>query len=159
MRFSDVDDASELSRMAREIWMEYFPTIISKEETEYILNKIQSEEAIREQIENGHLYSFIECDGRKVGYFCIHPEGDSLFMSKLYVSKDQRGKGLGSKTLDDIIEKGKAMNMKRIYLRVNRFNTVAKKVYTSKGFVVVREEKLDIGDGFFMDDYLMEYHY
>lgn len=157
MRFADTGEAKELARMAREIWMEHFPKIIGKENTEYILNKFQSESAITEQINDGYLYSFIMYKDEKVGYFSIRPEGDSLFMSKIYVLKRFRGKGLGSKTLDDILQKGKALNVKKVYLHVNKKNSSAISVYEHKGFIKVKDEMTDIGEGFFLDDYLMEY--
>lgn len=157
MKFADIDKAKELADLAREIWMDYFPKIIDKDETEYILNTFQSESAIRKQIEEGYLYSFIIENEEKAGYFCIRPENDELFISKIYVSEKYRGKGLGSKTMDDILQKGRAMKLKKAYLRVNRNNALAIDVYKHKGFIIAKEEKLDIGDGFCMDDFLMEY--
>ncbi|MDR1404790.1 MAG: GNAT family N-acetyltransferase [Candidatus Methanoplasma sp.] len=159
MRFCDTDEAKELARMAREIWMDYFPSIVGKDATEYIMNLTQSEEAIRQQILDGSLYYFITECSEKAGYICIRPEGDSLFISKVYVSKKFRGKGLGSKALNEVLEKGKAMKMKKAYLRVNKNNALAIGIYMHKGFVTVREEKLDIGNGFFMDDCVMEYRF
>lgn len=159
MRFANIDDAAEIAKLAEEIWTEYFPTIIDREEAVYILNKIQSEDSIREQMNDGYLYSFIEVDGKRIGYICIRPEDDALLMSKLYVIKDFRGKGIGSRMLDEILNKGREMNVSKTYLRVNRNNALAMRAYKAKGFVIVKEEKLDLGNGFYMDDYLMEYRY
>ena len=159
MMFCDVSDAKELAELAESIWMEYFPTIINRDETEYIMNKFQSEKAIEQQIKNGYLYAFIKSGNKKAGYLCILPEKDSLFISKLYVSKDLRGTGLGSQALGEILDKGRAMKKKKAYLRVNRFNTLAIGVYEHTGFVITKEEKSYIGDGFFMDDYVMEYSF
>jgi len=159
MIFCDADEAKELSEMAWNIWTDYYSTIITGDDIEYILNTFQTEEAIREQIHDGYLYSYITDGGAKAGYLCIRPEGDSLFMSKLYVAKEFRGRGLGSKALDEIIEKGRALNVKRIYLLVNKHNLPSIEVYKHKGFIIVKAEKKDIGNGYFMDDYLMEYHF
>ena len=159
MIFCGADDAKELSEMAWDIWTDYYGTIITGDDIEYILRTFQTEEAIRKQISDGSLYSFIMDGGVKAGYLCIVPEGDSLFMSKLYVSKEFRGRGLGSKALDEIVKEGKALNVNRIYLMVNRHNLPSIEIYKHKGFTITRAEKKDIGNGYFMDDYLMEYHF
>ena len=159
MKFCGIDEAKELADMAREIWMEYYSTFLDTDLPRYVVTTFQSEEAIRQQIRDGYLYSFIMVGDKKAGYFCIVPEGDSLFMSKLYILKDLRGKGFGSRTLDEIIEKGREMRMKRVYLRVNKENGPSIGIYSHKGFVVAEALKEEIGDGFFLDDYLMEYRF
>lgn len=157
IRFAGVFNAKELSEMAEEIWMEYFPPILGNSETKYVTDKFQSEKAIAEQMEEGYLYYFIEYKGKNVGYCSLRPDGDSLFMSKLYLLKEYRGKGLGSKALDEILERGRAMNVKKIYLKANKFNRPAIDIYTHKGFSIVEESRTEIGNGICLDDYMMEY--
>jgi diamine N-acetyltransferase len=45
---------------------------------------------------------------------------------------------------------------RRLILRVNRHNRVALSAYAKFGFRVYAEDVLDIGNGFVMDDFLME---
>ncbi|MCL2295530.1 MAG: GNAT family N-acetyltransferase, partial [Methanomassiliicoccaceae archaeon] len=142
MKYCGTDDAKELSEMAWDIWTDYYGSFITGDDIEYILKTFQTEEAIEKQILEGYLYSFIMCGGVKAGYLSIRQEGDSLFMSKLYVHKDFRGKGVGSKAMDDILEEGKARNVKKIYLRVNRNNLPSIEFYKYKGFVISKEEKV-----------------
>ena len=59
--------------------------------------------------------------------------------------------------LEFIVNYAKNGKLKSIYLNVNRNNDLAINVYKSLGFVIIREEKNDIGNGFFMDDYVFEY--
>jgi len=155
-RFCGPEEAKDIAEMARAIWMDYYPPIVGRDDTEYILDKFQSEEAIRRQIADGYLYSFIMDGGERAGYFCILPDGDSLFISKLYVSKGRRGRGLGSRTLDDILEKGRMLGKKRAYVRVNKDNRKSIEIYLHKGFTVAREETVDIGGGFFLYDLIAE---
>jgi ribosomal protein S18 acetylase RimI-like enzyme len=159
MRPCSIDDAKELSEMAWDIWMEYYPSVVRGDNIEYILNKFQTEEAIRQQILDGYVYFFILDGDIKAGYASFQPRGDALYISKYYVSKDFRGKGLGSKAMEYMVEKGKEMKMRKAFLNVNRFNTLSINVYEHLGFVIVKEDKIDIGDGYFMDDYLMEYYF
>ena len=158
--FANSFEAKELSQMAIPIWKEYFLPMISEDQINYMLIKFQSEKAIYDQIEDrGYKYGFIFNGTEKVGYFAIRPEEDSLFISKIYLTKENRGKGLGSKTLDEILDIGRILKKKRAYLTVYRNNKHSIDVYKTKGFVIAEEKKADIGNGFYMDDYIMEYRY
>jgi len=153
------DEAKDISKMAWDIWTDYYSTIITGDDIGYILKTFQTEEAIKQQMRDGCLYSYIMEGDVRAGYFAIQPEGDSLFISKFYVSKEFRGKGLGSKALKEIFEEGRAMKMKKAYLHVNKHNLPSIKIYKHKGFVITSGDKIDIGNGYFMDDYCMEYYF
>lgn len=157
MKYCGADEAKELSDMAIDIWMDYYGRFIDPDMVEYIVRRFQSESAIKQQIKDGYLYWFIMKGDKKAGYACVVPEGDSLFMSKLYVSKEVRGSGLGSKTMDDILSIGKAMGKKKVYLRVNKHNTSSIEFYRRKGFVITRSLKEDLGEGYYLDDHFMEH--
>jgi ribosomal protein S18 acetylase RimI-like enzyme len=58
--------------------------------------------------------------------------------------------------IDEIIRIAKTNNQKGIYLNVNKYNS-AKFFYEKLGFTNVKEEVIDIGNGYVMDDYVMEY--
>jgi diamine N-acetyltransferase len=57
--------------------------------------------------------------------------------------------------LNAVIEFAGAKKGKRLQLQVNRHND-AKNFYTKQGFVIIKEADTDIGNGFFMNDYIME---
>ena len=84
-------------------------------------------------------------------------QGERLFLSKFYILKQNRGRGLFSIGLQRMIDICKEDGLESIYLTVNRNNTHAYEVYLAKGFNVIAEECADIGFGFVMDDYIMEY--
>ena len=89
--------------LASEIWTEHYIPIIGTDQVEYMIDKFQSENAIADQIENqGYLYYLIQENNKAVGYFAIILQDDELFLSKIYVKKTLRGKGLASKILDKI---------------------------------------------------------
>jgi ribosomal protein S18 acetylase RimI-like enzyme len=157
MIFCGIGDAKELSVMAKEIWMDYYPSVAGGKLAEYVVNNFQSEEAIIQQIKEGYLYSFIMKDDAKAGYFSIRHTGDSLYLSKFYLSKEFRGMGLGSKTMDEILEKGRELKVRRVFLRANKNNKPSIEIYKHKGFVIAEAIEEDIGNGFCLDDYLLEY--
>jgi len=160
MIIADACDAPLISAMAKEICFKYYNPIVDNSLVKYYVETFQSEEAIRRQIEKeGYLYSFILHGVEKVGYYSVHPENDRLLMSKLYLKEEWRGKGLGSKTIDDILEYGRETGVSCVYLHVNKNNIPSINIYKAKGFEIVKHDDSEIGDGFRLDDYIMEYRF
>ncbi len=153
------ENIKELASMAWEIWFEYWKSILTLGQIYYMVNKFQSELALIEQIEKeNYTYYFIEHDGNLIGYFGIVPKDNHLFLSKLYLMKDYRSKGLGKKAFEKIKELAKEQNFNKIQLTVNKVNLKTIRRYESWGFKNLRPLVTHIGDGYVMDDYLMEYN-
>ncbi len=79
-----------------------------------------------------------------------------MYLSKFYLYKDERHKGHASKMLEFVKKEAGKEGLEGIFLNVNRFNSAVES-YLNMGFEIVREEKNDIGNGFFMDDYVMRF--
>jgi GNAT superfamily N-acetyltransferase len=75
-------------------------------------------------------------------------------LNKLYVLPAAQGTGAGKALLNQAIEVAKAAGSSSIFLQVNKLNT-AYTFYLKHGFIKEVEFKFDIGNGFFMDDYVM----
>lgn len=146
-----------LSAMAEEIWHEHFDPIIGKAQVDYMLEKFLSPDALVEQINSGYEYFLISYDYTFAGFAGIHEKDGSLFLSKLYIHKDFRGKKIASYMFQKFVEICKLRELNKIWLTCNRHNTNTLAVYDHLGFKKVREEVADIGNGFVMDDYIMEY--
>ncbi len=143
--------------LAREIWSEHFTAIIGADQVEYMLETIQSEHAITDQIRNkGYVYYLIEDNGQGIGYCAIAHQEDALFLSKLYIRKAMRGKGLARRTIDFIKAIALEKSLGKIWLTVNKGNTGPIAAYEKLGFVKTDSMVQDIGSGFVMDDYRME---
>jgi len=145
------------ARLAAEIWKEHYIGIISAEQIEYMLDKFQSAHAIADQIEHqGYEYYLMQADGINAGYLAIRPENSKMFLSKLYLLKEHRGRGYGSRAIRFLAELCKERKLNAIWLTVNRHNASSIAVYERNGFRTVRTQVADIGGGFVMDDYVME---
>jgi len=83
--------------VAEEIWREHYIPIIGKDQVEYMLEKFLSAEALVEQINSGYEYFLFSYDYTFAGFAGIYEKDGSLFLSKLYIDKDFRGKGIGLK--------------------------------------------------------------
>ena len=148
------NDIKTLAELTNEIWHEYWPCILSAEQIDYMVEKFQSENAIINQMKNeNYKYYFINSDNQNVGYVGISPHSDYLFLSKLYIKKEFRHKGIGKA----VFEKIKDFGFDKIQLTVNKYNKNTIDAYLKYGFKIIDSVVSDIGNGFVMDDYIMEY--
>ena len=146
-----------VSAMAEEIWHEHYDKLIRNKQVDYMLEKFLSPEAIRKEIEEENYEFFlISYDYTFAGFSAIQETDGSLFLSKLYIHEDFRKKHISSEMLRKYIELCKLRNLDKIWLTVNKHNFRSIDVYKHFGFETVREECNDIGDGYVMDDYIME---
>lgn len=155
----DNSGLKEIAELADKIWHECFIGIISEAQIDYMVEKFQSYDAMTEQVSSqGYGYFAVKDCGELCGYFAVRPDdGSRFFLSKLYLSKSKRGKGIASEMLDKAAEEAETAGKSSVYLTVNKHNRHAIDVYIKKGFRMVGEAVTDIGNGFVMDDYIMEY--
>ena len=83
------------------------------------------------------------------------PATRSLFLSKFYLHKDARGSGTGRTFMEFIVQLALARGLVSIWLTVNKGNPSVR-AYERLGFEIAADLRIDIGQGFVMDDYRME---
>lgn len=145
-----------IAKLADTIWREHYIPIIGVGQVDYMLSKFQSEQAIADQITEGYKYYIIEFDKNTVGYLSFIKQANSLFLSKIYVLSDYRGKKIGKTALAFVDKKALELGCKSVALTVNKNNTNSIKAYNKIGFKTLGPIVIDIGNGFIMDDYKME---
>ncbi len=151
-------DVKELASLAKEIWFEYWNSILTLGQIYYMVNRFQSEFAINEQIEHGNYsYYFILESGKKIGYFGVEPQEDCLFLSKIYLKKEHRYKGIGQIAFGIIKKIAINNDLNKIHLTVNKQNMKTIQIYEKWGFKTLHPFVTNIGNGYQMEDYLMEY--
>ena len=133
-------DLHLLADTAQGIWREYFPGIITDEQIHAF----------------GYRYFFVAEEENILGYIGVHEEEKALFLSKLYLKKEYRGRGYFSGMLAFCENLAREKSLFSLYLTVNRGNSHSVQVYEAKGFRTIREQIADIGAGYVMDDYVME---
>lgn len=158
-KISEKAELEELASLADTIWHEFFPSIISVEQIDYMLEKFLSIDALLAEQEEGYEMYMTESDGKTVGFCVIRPdtEDDRMFLSKIYLTKETRGKGLSSKVFDQLEAITREHGLHKMWLTVNKHNDTAIPVYLHRGFETIDEVETDIGSGFVMDDYIMEH--
>jgi len=157
----EIDTSEQLKAiavMADEIWHDAYAGIITEAQILYMLDKFQSFEAMQKQMaEEGYRYFIISHEGKDAGYCGIKVDDEGkMYLSKMYLRRSARGLGLFDEMLDtlkDICRKG---GIRYIWLTVNKHNDRAVAAYIKNGFTTIRDQVGDIGQGFVMDDYVMQ---
>ena len=155
------DDQRQLAALADEIWHEYWPDLIGKAQTDYMVDQFQSLEAIQESMKNeAYEYWFLQAadDGRIVGYTGGHvePETNRYFISKIYLLAEERGRGFASQVIRFYESICHDRKLRAMYLTVNKYNDLGVRAYKAKGFETIDSVESDIGQGYIMDDFIME---
>lgn len=146
-----------LAALADTVFREYYSSILSAEQIDYMIGKFLSLKSLKNQFQNeNYRFYLVQEDGVFAGFIALQPQDDKLFLSKLYLNKEFRGKGYGKRMLNFVFDEAKRESFKSVYLTVNRFNTPSIEVYKKYGFNIVDEQKTDIGNDFYMDDFIME---
>ena len=154
-----LSDIPIIRKLSEQIWMEYYPSIISEEQIRYMLELMYSEQALTNQMTTlGHQFLLLIENGAPSGYasFSQHSiEKPHRFrLHKLYVLPILHGKGCGKSLLGTICNEVASKGGKEIELNVNKRNQ-AIGFYKRMGFIKESEVVVDIGSNFYMDDFIL----
>jgi ribosomal protein S18 acetylase RimI-like enzyme len=156
IRRANIQDAAMLEALAHEIWIPHYAPIIGIAQVDYMLKQFQSEDAIRHDIESGYVYDIAIINGDACGYSSARNDGDTSFLSKLYVREDCRGRGIARMLFAHAADRARQIGAKHIRLTCNKNNAGSLAAYARLGFAVTDECVTSIGGGFMMDDYILE---
>lgn len=165
-------DQETLATLAAEIWGEYWPARIGQAQTDYMVEKFQSLAAIRRDMsEHAYEYWFlcVPADQSTSAYRAegglaivgftgghVEPETDRFFISKIYLLAPERGKHYASRVVEFYTQLCLDRGLRAMYLTVNKHNEMGIRAYVAKGFETIDSVVTDIGQGFVMDDFIME---
>jgi len=121
-----------------------------------MLDMMYSTETLTRQMNGEQRFCLCYDNDRPVGFAAFGEKpGHTWHLHKIYILPGQQGKGIGRFMIHHITDIIKPMGARALQLNVNRYNN-ARLFYEKTGFRVLREEDIDIGGGFFMNDYIME---
>ena len=155
---TDENQVNTVALVAQEIWHQHYGDLLGKDQVDYMVDRFQSAPAISRQLrEEGYRYYLVLVDGKPNGYVGLVPEGDRLFLSKLYLRAQVRGQGIARGVMDFLCNLCRLEGYQTIWLTVNKHNAGSIAVYQHLGFRTVDSQVADIGGGYVMDDYIMEF--
>lgn len=152
-------DFDTLAALARQIWLAHYSTIITTEQIEYMLGGRFTGANLERYIDAPDRWMFVlRQDGQAIGYcsYALTGEPRELKLEQLYLLPALHGQGLGRLMLEHVEAHARRLGCNLLMLQVNKQNAVAINVYRRAGFNVRKEVVVDIGNGFVMDDFILE---
>ncbi|MCU0401521.1 MAG: GNAT family N-acetyltransferase [Algoriphagus sp.] len=153
------EELPKVQSIAHRTWPSTFANILSPEQIEYMLNWMYSLEMLESQVDNRHTFLLAEDEGKELGFAGFelnYSEGPKAKLHKIYLLPEAQGKGAGKALILEVAEQAKKAGQKSLLLNVNKYNQKAIDFYLRMGFVEIYKEVIDIGNGFVMDDVVME---
>lgn len=158
LRKAKEEDLPIIRNLAEQTWPTAYGDIISQEQIVFMLDKMYNQGELLGQLHDGHTFliaSELKEDVGFAGFSVVDSENHIYKLHKLYVLPKMHGKGVGKILMNEVVDQIKAQGAKFLRLNVNRDNK-AKDFYEKAGFKIKETVDLDIGNGFYMNDYIME---
>ena len=155
IRFADREDINTIGYLAHQIWPDAYGEILTADQLSYMLDLLYKPSALTKQMNQHHVFVLAELDEEPSGFASFSEIELNIFkLHKLYVLPGLQGKGVGRALLDFVISEVISRAGTTLLLNVNRHNK-ALNFYKKAGFEILREEDIDIGSGYQMNDYVM----
>ena len=158
MKLATTHDIKTIQQLAQNIWPLCYGDIISVEQISYMLELIYNDAALKTQMEEGHKFIIAHENDKPIGFASFSEKSSfkqtTFRLHKLYVLTTLHTKGIGSFLLNYICNESKKAGGLLLELNVNK-NNPAITFYERNGFNILKEEIIDIGGGYIMDDYVM----
>ena len=145
--------------IAHRTWPSTFSNILSTEQIQYMLDWMYSLDMLESQMDKGHFFLLGEEEGKELGFAGFelnYSEGPKAKLHKIYLLPEAQGKGAGKALILEVANRAKNAGQKSLLLNVNKYNQNAINFYLKMGFQEIYKEVIDIGNGYVMDDVVME---
>lgn len=160
VKVSERDALKEIENLAAVTWHEHYGKLLPSGQIDFMLRKFLTVDAMARQMEHdNYSYYLIKDDDNtsvSIGFMALQESPGALFLSKIYLLKEFRGRGYGSQGFDFANKTAEEKGAGKVWLTVNKHNTGSYEIYLKRGYKVVKEDVTDIGGGYVMDDYIME---
>jgi GNAT superfamily N-acetyltransferase len=150
-------DVDAVSALARTVWQATYLPLISQAQIDAMLADRYAPPRIREQLDDPRqAWRVARQDNALTGFAHALLDETACKLDKLYVHPDHQRGGIGAALVRTIADWARSQQARRLWLQVNRGNEQAIRAYEKYGFKIVESRVFDIGDGFVMDDHVME---
>lgn len=151
-------DTTAIATLARIVWQEAYPAIITQTQIDYMLEQRYNASRLLEELATPSIWWDQICvDGQLAGFASTLLGGTSgeMKLDKLYVDPAHQRLGLGARLIAHVGERALAQGCHTLILAVNKQNERAIAAYRKNGFTVREAVRVEIGNGFVMDDFIM----
>lgn len=140
------EDFDGLYAFMHPLWHDTYKDILPKPQIDFLLDKYFSQKALEKYKKEGYRYYKID----DVGVLVFVERDDHVFMDKLYLLPNARGKGYAAFALNFLTTFGKD-----VQLNVNQANTRAFRCYQKNGFEILEKQEILLGNGMVNYDFAM----
>ncbi|TLV02822.1 GNAT family N-acetyltransferase [Dyadobacter luticola] len=148
-------DIPTIIEIQEKTWEPTYGEILSKEQIDYMFEKIYSSDALKSQMTEGQHFLILLNNNTPEGFASVSDEGAGKFkLHKIYVLPSTQGTGAGKYLLAEAENYVKSRSGKILALNVNRYNK-ARTFYERMGYQVVAEKDIPIGP-YWMNDFILE---
>ncbi len=148
-----------MEQLARKIWPFAYGKILDRKQIEYMIKLMYALPVVQEEVASGIVYELILDGENPIGFISYGPykaDPPTIKLHKLYLDPSYHGRGIGSMALQHALASARLAKARFLRLNVNKYNAPAIRAYQRNGFVQVESVKVDIGNGYFMDDFVMQ---
>lgn len=157
IRNATIEDIPNIHSVIDRVWPQTYSSIISKEQIEYMLDMMYSNESlIRQMTEERCTFLLAFINEQPVGLASFSEIENEVFkLHKLYVDLTVQNMGIGKMLLHQCEARVSAHGAKKFLLNVNRYNPSVQ-FYLKQGYSKLKEADVHIGNGYYMNDYILE---
>lgn len=157
VRKAAVADIPLIRELTFKVWPQTYAQLLTQEQIDYMLTMMYSEASLQKQIEEEDITFIIIYDEQTPVAFAAFNEVKPQIwkLHKIYILHSQQGKGTGRFIIDYIIAEIREQSATALQLQVKRDNP-AQHFYKKLGFEIIETADFDIGNGYFMKDYVMQ---
>ncbi len=147
----------EVAELARTVWQATYRDIISQAQIDQMLAERYASESLEAYLDaDDRWFEVALLDERLAGFCACERYGDEYKLDKLYIHPQAQRRGVGARLIASAAGRGKTLGYPAMILAVNKRNAQAIAAYRKHGFSVRESVCVDIGNGFVMDDFIME---
>lgn len=153
------EELTKVQTIAHRTWPSTFANILSTEQIQYMLNWMYSLDMLESQMDKGHTFLLAEEKHKELGFAGFelnYSDGPKAKLHKIYLLPEAQGRGAGKALILEVADRARKNGQKSLLLNVNKYNQKAIDFYLKMGFQEICKEVIDIGNGYVMDDVVME---
>ena len=157
LKEATADDLAVVADLAEQIWNEHYVPIIGKAQVDYMLDLMYSPHSLLEQLigKQHRFFLMVTGEDKIPGFISVYQEKENeWFLNKFYILPQDSAKGLGTQAFENL---KKLICPRKITLTVNRQNYKSINFYFKNNFRISRVADFDIGEGYVMNDFVMEW--
>ena len=151
-------DVEVVAALARVVWQDAYSGIITQAQIDYMLEQRYNPQRLQEELNTPGIWwdkALVEGGLAAFSSTLLTSTPGEMKLDKLYVDPARQRLGLGARLIEHVAQRALGLGCHTLILAVNKHNTRAIAAYKKSGFVEREAVRVDIGNGFVMDDFIM----